>query len=582
MKKHLIFAAIAAVGALMCSCQQELNDEKGNNGRPMDKDPNTLIFSLVQNGPETRSAGASSSFVEAVLPMGDPIEGYRFYLEETVEEAGVVAYTPETRGTPVYTENFADMFSNFYGIVYDAADMTTPVAADGPFENAGGYWRRAFDPGLYETEGQEVLYFFLRAPGTVTGMSNLTYRVANNGRAITEFDYTVPLNAQEQNEILITGRSVTKDQAKTEIPILFHHALTGIKFRTDNDNSTDDVKTYITKVEFPNALFRSGHVRITSSWENNKWEDDKDIHSSAQTDVYNVSNGQQLKANEVFTLNLTDGESVDFATGGTFESKGKYADSFAAAGNTQNLNDKDASKTFWLLPQRMNNNIVMDVTFHVISGGKDSGPITRRINIGQILTNNVTWSAGQIRTFTLKADLMDVDITDEVNGFEKTNVKITNTGNIDAFIRAHITANWFGDAGSEHGVAVGYTSVDGSDFLEAWKMTKVGTVYSDNFGGSFENLPGADWVPGPDGFFYYTKVVPAGKQIPSPLFTKYSVSGTNIPPEVWYVDAKNIRHKYTGVELVMEIPVQAIEAEAGAKYNTAWAAVGVTGLPDPE
>ena len=581
MKKHLIFAAIAAVGALMCSCQQELNDEKGN-GQPMDKDPNTLIFSLVQSGPETRSTGAASSFVEAVIPMGDPVEGYNFYLEETVEEAGVVAYTPETRGTPVYTENFANMFSKFYGIVYDRANMTTPVAEDGPFDNMGSYWRRAFQPGLFETEGQNELYFFLRAPGTTTGMSNLTYSVADNGRAVTEFDYTVPLNAQEQNEILITGRPVTKDEAKTEIPILFHHALTGIKFRTDNDNSKDEVKTYITKVEFPNALFRSGHVKITASWENGKWEDDKDIHSSTQTTVYNVSNGQQLKANEVFTLNLTDGESVDFATGGTFESKGKYADSFAAAGNTQNLNDKDASKTFWLLPQRMNNNIVMDVTFHVISGGKDSGPITRRINIGQILTNQTYWRAGHIRTFTLKADLMDVDITDEVNGFEKTNVKITNTGNIDAFIRAHITANWFGTAGNEYGVALGYTTQTGSDYLEAWKMTKEGTVYSDNFGGSFEDLPGANWVQGPDGFFYYTKVVPAGQQIPSPLFTKYSVSGTNIPPAVWYVDTKNVRHEYTGVELVMEIPVQAIEAETGAKYNEAWAAVGVSGLPDPE
>ena len=138
MKKHLIFAAIAAVGALMCSCQQELNDEKG---RPIGKNPNEILFSLVQSGPETRSAGASSSFVEAVLPMGDPVEGYKFYLEETVEEAGVVAYTPETRGTPVYTENFANMFSSFYGVVYDRANMTSPVAGDGPFENMGSYWR---------------------------------------------------------------------------------------------------------------------------------------------------------------------------------------------------------------------------------------------------------------------------------------------------------------------------------------------------------------------------------------------------------------------------------------------------------
>lgn len=579
--KRFFLAVFAVAAALsLASCSEELIDGNGNgSNRPKSGDPNTLIFSLVQNGPQTRSEVASAPKLEAMIPMGDPVEGYNFYLEETVEEADAVAYSPATRGTPVYTENFADMFDQFYGVVYDQAG-TTVVAPDAGFSNAGSYWQRKFDTNPYDNHN--VLYFFLRAPGTTAGMSNLTYRVANNGRAITEFDYTVPLNAVDQNEILITGRSVTKDQAQEAIPILFHHALTGIKFASDNDNSTDAVKTYITKVEFPNALFRSAHFRITSSWENGKWQDDPDIHSSSDTGVSNVSSGQQLNSSEVFTLNLTESDMVDFAKGGSFTSKGEYPDSFAEAGNNKNLNDGDASKTFWLIPQRMNNNIVMDVTFHVISAGKDSGPITRRIQIGRILTNSVTWRAGQIRTFTLKADLMDVDITDKVNGFEKTDVEITNTGNIDSFIRAHITANWFGNAGNTYGVAVGYPSETSTTFIEAWKMSKSGTTYTDNFGGSFENLPGAKWVQGPDGFFYYTEAVPAGTKIPSPLFTKYSVSGTNIPPTIWYQDTKNVRHQYTGVELVMEIPVQAIEAEEGKNYKQAWEAVGVTGLPDPE
>lgn len=581
--KRFFYAMLAVAATLtVFSCKEELVDENGQG--PVVIDDNTVVFSLM-SGASTRSASTGTgSFVEALIPMGDPVDGYEFYLEETVTDLDAVAYSPETRGTPVYTENFADMYTGFYGAVYSATGTTlssTPVAPDGEFYKNMDVWERKFTTPIWE--GNDLLYFFLRTPKTIPGLgeSGITYRLANNGRCITEFDYTVPLNAEDQEEILITGRSVTHEEARQPIPVLFHHALTGVKFATDNDNSDADCKTYITKVEFPRALFRSAHIRITSTWENGKWEDDADIHSSTQTDVYNVSSGVQLKNNEVFTLNLADSDIVDFATGGSFEHNGKYPDSFAAAGNLNNLNDTDASKTFWLIPQRMNNNIVMDVTFHVVSGGKDSGPITRRIEIGKALTNNTYWRAGQIRTFTLKANLMDVDITDEVNGFEKTKVKITNTGNVDAFIRAHITANWFGYAGTNYGVAIGYKSQTSGEFVDIWRME---TPTTSNYG-TFEGLPGEGWAIGADGFFYYTEMVPAGKQIPSPLFTKYSVSGSNIPPEVWYMDNNNVKHQFTGVELVMEIPVQAISAlqadgTAWEKYQDAWGAVGVTGLPE--
>ena len=92
----------------------------------------------------------------------------------------------------------------------------------------------------------------------------------------------------------------------------------------------------------------------------------------------------------------------------------------------------------------------------------------------------------------------------------------------------------------------------------------------DNFGGIFDNLPGDGWVRGSDGFFYYTQPVPPGHDVPSPLFTKYSISGSNIPPRVWYLDPSNHRQEYTDVELVMDIPVQAIEAKDGQSYRNAW------------
>ncbi len=558
--KATIPALLVLSALVLASCVKDVTDS-GKNGKRTD-DKNSLAFTLT-SGIVTRSADETTPVTTLSIPLGDPVDGHQIYLEESVTTLdGPVSVAPETRGTPVYTQNFAAMFDAFSGAGYAASGTTlTPVVEDGAFVPDEGKWVRYFPSDPYGDNTE--LFFFFRAPKTMTGVSGLAHSINSSSRCIITFHYDVPLDAKDQQDLLFSGRPIPKAESH-KADILFHHALTGIKFAAGNTN-TDDVKTYITKVEFPYQLFKSADISITTSWENGKWKDDPDIYSSAG--ACSVSNGVQLKADEIFTVSFEEEDIVTFENGGSFESKGKYADSFAAAGNVKNLNDKDATKTFWLIPQRMNNNIVMDITFHVVSAGRDSGPITRRVEIGRLLTNSVTWRAGELRTYTLKAELVDVDITDKVEGFVKKDVVITNTGNVDSFIRAHIVANWFGYAGSEYSAAVGYADETADVFLPAWKMS--GTS-GDNFGGVFENLPGDGWVRGADGFFYYTQPVPPGHDVPSPLFTKYSISGSNIPPRVWYLDPSNHRQEYTDVELVMDIPVQAIEAEEGQSYRNAW------------
>ena len=565
--KQISYTLLTVIAAIsFASCEDDFKE----NGKEIEA--NAVAFRL-DKGVQTRSEDSSHFISRNTYPIGDPVDGVNYFLEETVTRLDDYYYGgPETTGTPVYTENFSDMFSAFYGSAYTASGTTlasSPIIPDGAFSDDGeGLWRRvfAFDP--YEDNG--TLYFFLRSQQSPEGVSNLAYSLNSQGRSVIEFDYKNPLEATAQQDIIFAARPVTKAEASQPVPVLFHHALSGVKFAAGSDNS-GDVKTYITKVEFPHALFRSAHIKITSSKENNEWVDDPDIYSSES--ACSVSNGQQLKADEIYTLTLADNETVDFETGGKFKDKGKYADSFAAAGNKNNLNDANATKTFWFIPQKMNNNIVMDVTFHVISAGKDSGPITRRVELGKLQTNSVTWKAGELRTFSLKGILLDVDIKDKVSGFEKTDVEIVNTGNVDAFIRAHITANWFGYAGTDYSAAIGFSGEDSDSYVPAWKMS--GTS-GDNFGGVFEDLPGNGWIQGADGFFYYTKAVPPGQKVPSPLFSKYSVSGSNIPPKVWYVDSKNKRHQFTDVELVMDIPVQAIEAKEDETYRSAWTEAGAS------
>lgn len=563
MKKILLAFPTVAAMLLSASCDEGSREENGP--ATILQDPNTLVFSLKNGVPETRSETAPCTHARGVtIPLDSPVEGYELFLEESITASGAAFGAQETKGTPIYTENFIEMSGGkFYGLAFPASEGTlsaAPAIPDGPFLNDGDIWIRKFASNPFGAN--DALYFFMRAQENVEGMSGLRYTLSDGGGVI-EFDYTVPLDATDQQDILFASRHVTKAESKSEIPILFHHALTGIKFATDNDNSAD-VSTYITRVEFPEALFKSAHFRIVSAWESGQWVDD-------------VSGGVELDGGEAFNVSLDDDDIVDFEAGGSFANKGRYADSFAAAGNRRNLNDADASKTFWLIPQQMNDDVVMDVTFHVISGGKDSGPVTRRIELGKALTGNAFWRAGEIRTYTLKAGLMDVDIEDKVRGFEKTDVVITNTGNLDSFIRAHIVANWYGNAGNYYGLAVGYRSATADEFVPAWRMNA--SMTGDNFGGVFSGLPGNDWVYNEnDCFFYYRNVVPAGQSIPDPLFIKYALDTnlSGVPPAVYYFDRKAGKQPYTDIELVMEIPVQAIEAEEGRTFRQAWEALGVS------
>ncbi len=570
INNYKIFWMALAAALSLASCVRDAED----NGKG-DYDRNTLAFSLASRI-ETRSASDPAPGNTLSIPLGDPVDGHQVYLEETVTTLdGPVPEGPETRGTPVYTENFSNMFTAFSGAGYAASGTElTPVVEDGPFTRDEGRWVRKFPSDPFA--GNDELYFFFHAPSTLPGVSNLAYSINSSGRCIIDFDYTVPLAATDQQDLVFSGRPVPKAEAR-KADILFHHALTGIKFATDNDNSDPDVQTYISKVEFPNALFRSAHFTITTTWEDGQWRDNPDYYSSSQVSsggarTVRVSSGQQLKSTEVFSQTFTDTDVVTFAEGGTFADKGAYPESFSHSGNVKNVNAADGSKTFWLIPQAMNNNVVMDVTFHVISGGKDSGPVTRRVEIGKALSG-VEWKAGELRTYTLKADLVDVSITDTVTGFEKTNVTITNTGNADAFIRAHIAAAWFGKAGGKYCLAIGNSSQTGADFVDAWRMT--GTT-GDNYGGVFEGLPGSGWVLATDGYFYHKAVVPAGEDT-AVLFTRYSIDASAVP-EVWYHEG-HTRKLFMDMELVMDIPVQAIEAQPGKNYIQAWASAGVTVTP---
>ena len=571
MRKYLIIAAVAAMGALMSSCQSEKDIETpaSQSGE----------VSLVLGGIATRAEaeGILTSVKNYEYDLGVAASGEHYTLEETVMDMGtLVEDAPETRGTPAYTENVTSVYGNsFNGVIYGASSQ---IVGDGAFEiyplSSKNCWRREIGYDPWERAGGDVT-FFLRMPATQAGVSGLAYDYSAGSIA---FDYTSPETAAEQQDILFASRNISKETYVQEYKnggasVLFRHALTGVKFAIGNNKPGETMQTYITKVVIT-GLKDSGHaVYVPAGTETNSDNNKEFSSASSFTWTPGTTTG-------TFTQEYAKEDIVDFAAGDAVGAP----ESFYKGGADRNLNKADASLTFWFVPQQITNALKMEVTLYVRDNAKnqDGEEVTLELEMGKLIldqtsTVNKEWKAGQLRTFTLKPDTVDITIEDEVHGFEKTDVEIRNTGNVDAYIRALIVANWWGDTDSETVLATGYTSEAQTAFVPIWKRT---SLTGDNFGGVFENLPGTNWVLCTDGYFYYKNAVAPGDATASPLFLKYSLEESAVP-EIWYMDGS--MKEYENVFLRMEIPVQAIEAKEGVNWDDAWAgALGDAKKPVPQ
>ena len=561
----------------IAACSQEEDIVGGTTG------DSKLVFTV---GAATRSeVSAALPVAGATIPAGKTEKGLGFYLEETVSSLDDPSFfsVAETRGTPVYTQNFLNISGgSFKGLAFqdgalqnvNVAAATYPKGKWADFTNQGEFWEHSYEWNPWFD--QDALLFYGKMltedpdashAGQPIGVIATSYRFLNDdtaGQRLT-FSYRSPLTAQDQQDILFAARKITKQEAKKAVPILFYHALTGVKFATAYANE-DDVKTYIKKVEFT-GLYGYGKCTVKSVAEGGDYVDVANTHSSKDAVSWDLSENGVNTLTTVYSQEFPEA-SVTY-TGGSFTSKGDYPDSFSAAGNKQNLNDGDATMTFWFPPQTITSGMKLKVTFDIEVKGKRT-EYTLDLDMGARLAGS-KWEAGQIRTFTLKPDEVDVEIEDKVSGFEKTDIKITNTGNVDAFIRAMIVANWWGTASGDLGIATGYTSSAHTAYVNMWKRT---SLTGDNYGGVFEGLPGDNWVLAQDGYFYYKNKVAPGEETADKFFTKYSMDTEAHPvPEIWYLDGE--LKQYENVFLRMEIPVQAIEAKEGKTWQQAWSEAGV-------
>ena len=149
--------------------------------------------------------------------------------------------------------------------------------------------------------------------------------------------------------------------------------------------------------------------------------------------------------------------------------------------------------------------------------------------VGSTVAFLFTNTGAVINTFT--PSKVTVDVPEEFDGSVKNNVKVKNTGDIAAYVRAAVVVTWQDDDGNVHPTV----PVAGTDYT---------VTYPANTG----------WVKHTDGFYYYT-----------------SALAPNAETGVLLTDCKPVEGKApAGYHLSVEILASAIQSEPISAVTEAW------------
>ena len=602
--KKLYYALAALAAILLTSCVKE---PLINEITPLGE--NDIAF--VLGGVSTKSLETAPVVQTGVtLPMGADNKGNKYYLDETIEELNP---SPVTKGAPAYTVNVGNLYSTMavhaasgnFGdsegnAVFEVMDEM--CLHDKTDENSGNGWRytKGYDHNPWPEETEKV-DFYLRMPagdenGNVGGLSELTYAAKK-----IEFDFAPMATAADQEDLLFGQTSISHNDHNgyypNGAPVTMYHALTGIKFRVGNDNS-GSTKTIITGVEI-SGISGTGHCVIDPAAENK-------VVWTPGTPSANYKYSQTFKNQAYDSAANVDG-SVTYTK--PTEGEAPFGDSWYAAANDKNLNNAGGTWTFWLIPQTVPEGAVLKVTFRVKTPDTPQGTeITHTISDFGAKLNSVEWKAGQLRTYTLRPTDVDVEIFDNMSGLVKSNLHITNTGNVDEYVRLMLVGNWYdkdGDilvgykyAGNETNLPEG-TDID--EMADPWFRGDARWNQYFDYGEEdkifVDGIPVASsaknkWIFGTGSYFYYPDAIGAGSTLDpqtQALFKNYTLPQAAIPTIYIPSAHSNVRVEAEGVHLVMEVVIQAISTvnpdtgEPFADWEAAWTyATGRTIKPKQE
>lgn len=472
-----------------------------------DNDVRANVFPLTQESDE-----AALCLVESVTT-----------LDQTPHDMGTV-----TRGTPIYTDNFHDLYGRFNAAVFADIDGNEPLTMSHTWGGTGkhtftavsghdSYYAHRYADGLRWPEADGALLFFMEAPIEATEELLTTYYADGH----LEFDYEDPTPSTDvadrptlvdatnaQRDLLFTSKRLTEKTKDTDNALLFYHVLTGVRFIVGTmEEGTSAVITRVTLKD----VKANGHCVVTPDYTSLDNTSLGGHPSNADGDAPSRSAACALWT----APSLTDERIVDYT-------------------------QKPSDDYLLLVPQTLTDTeVIIDFTLN-------GRPYRRTAKLSTV------WKAGELHTYTLTVNKVDVSISDVMDDalMVKTDVTTANTGNVTAYLRATITGAWYYGYGDE------------SVAVAVWQG-----------GGHFDGLPGTDWLEGKDGCYYYRHPVRPGSATANALFSRFTAP---TPTE---------EAPFPGAHLELTILLQGVQYDTDANHykervTTAWGnAIHVSGQP---
>ena len=453
---------------------------------PMIVGENTIEMGLAVEGNNDQIFGEKSQTLTKGASFSSGDDGKR------VEKFNVTAFRDESHGYEPYSK-----LSN--------AAVTVNTVGDRKIGRTGIYWPEgslSFCAYAYSKENAKDLVEGLEFKKTENGLTgSFTYSLPEAGKE-DDGKRNDPVNQPDLIFAMTQDKVCEKKASTPQVDLLFHHALSAIVFKVGTIHA-DRVKLKSIALE---NFYGSGSCTMRAE---NRGETDDVIFSwePAGEQEYGYvlglgQEGQQANTGDIFGKDIEGGV---------------------------------AECTFMMIPQTLgeNSNIVLKIFL-----GDDEKEYTFSKPLKEITLSDESKltklteflpDTKYIFTIGLNGDV-DITVTDDVVGSEKTNLKIQNTGLANGYIRAAIVGYWADESGN---------------VMEVWNREEE----KDNFTG----LPGEGWKEGDDGFYYYTKVVPHNGYT-SKLFEEYVLSEEN----------KNAHPDQTLIlDIVGQIVIEDKRAEAG-------------------
>lgn len=580
-----------ALGFTACNIEPEPVDIR------VELPESAVAFKLGQDNVLTKGG---ASIMDAGIDISEETGIDGLSIREEVSSLGS-EYMPLTKGTPVFTENIADLYGEIAATAYQlsgtekAGDAMADAAIFGGKDHIftpkeGKVWYHDYGSGVVIPE--DLLYFF-KAPvfsGADAPYSNLKYSYSENtavlngtstlGYGQISFDYVSPgavyptsdmpvANAATLQKDLVFSSHLLEDKDDVE-SVLLYHVLTGVKFKLGEIVSGKMNITKIQSVTFNNLISEGSCVVLPNydGYSDESNADGKKDKSSLVSKWTYAATPKRASFTQTFTENQ---QTTDLTKEGGSDLAFPDAWYAATANKGNNLNDPDASLTFMFIPQVITEDVTLDIVYDYVDAlGNEVTGATATIDFGEKMieslptgTTTYEWKAGELRTYTLGVgDRVDVDITDQYNAdlHTKSNLTITNTATATTYMRVAVIGNWYSDVYEKDSTQEdGYARDDaGKKILILGEGAITPYVMSvDAKSKIYDN--DSDWVEGSDGYFYYLNPVAGGHTI--------AQENTLFEKTVQLIAARDPA-PYANCHLELKFAVQAVRAtEVAASWG---------------